>query len=252
MAQALAFVLRPTKIDEIIGQTHLLDDEGIIRRIEKTKFCPNLIFYGPPGIGKTSMASAVAMSLGKEVLRFNASNDKKEKLQKFVEQSNLANPPVVVIDEVHRMNKNIQDYLLEYSEERKIIFFCTTTENPYFSINPAVRSRSTILQLKDITTQEMFDGLKRIFKNHIIDFDISDDVFMYICQMANGDVRSAINTFEILTNLYPNAKITFDLVAKILDKPASRNFKDGDEFHDLKSALQKSVRGSDVDAALHY
>jgi putative ATPase len=150
MAQALAFALRPTKIDEIIGQSHLLDQNGIIRKIEETKFCPNLIFYGPPGIGKTSMANAVALSLGKEVLRFNASNDKKEKLQKFVESANSSNPPVIIIDEIHRMNKNIQDYLLEYAEERKVIIFCTTTENPFFTINPAIRSRATILQLQDI------------------------------------------------------------------------------------------------------
>jgi putative ATPase len=252
MAQALAFALRPTKIDEIIGQSHLLDQNGIIRKIEETKFCPNLIFYGPPGIGKTSMANAVALSLGKEVLRFNASNDKKEKLQKFVESANSSNPPVIIIDEIHRMNKNIQDYLLEYAEERKVIIFCTTTENPFFTINPAIRSRATILQLQDITTQEMYDGLKRIFTNHFIDIDIDDDVFRYICQMANGDLRTALNVFEIILNLYANQKITFEIVAKIMDRPVARSFKDGDEFHDLKSALQKSIRGSDVDASLHY
>src|SRR5699024_4461363 len=252
MEKALAFALRPKIIDDIIGQSHLLKDDGIVKRIVASGFCTNIIFYSPPGIGKTSIANALALTLDREILFFNASNDKKEKLQTFIERRDFVKTPILIIDEIHRMNKNLQDYLLEYAEERKVIIFCTTTENPFFSINAAVRSRCAILQLKEISTKEMVEGLQHVFKKHIIDLNIDEDVFTYICRLANGDVRQALNIFEIILNLYSDKKVTFDLVDKICESSSSRAYKSGDEFHDLKSALQKSIRGSNVDASLHY
>lgn len=252
MNKSLANILRPKSLQQIIGQTHLLGQDAIIAKIVKTSFCPNLIFYGPPGVGKTTLAHVLSKELKANTFFFNASNDKKEKLVKFSENIIDSAKNIIIIDEIHRMNTNIQDYLLEIMEERKIVIFALTTENPFFVINPAIRSRSTILSLKEVTSEEMYSGLKENLKQEKIFLDIDDEAFRYICESANGDVRYAINCFEILINLYSDKKVDFELTQKIFQHPNIKGYKDGDEFHDLKSALQKSVRGSDVNASLHY
>ncbi|QHX36564.1 replication-associated recombination protein A [Spiroplasma sp. BIUS-1] len=253
MNKPLSFLLRPTSLKNIIGQSHLINNKyGLISKMVENKFLANLIFYGPPGVGKTSMAISIANDLGAKYDFFNASNDKKEKLQKLIESSNHEEQLILIVDEIHRMNRNIQDYLLEYIESKKVIVFLTTTENPYFVINPAIRSRCTILKLKEINSQEMSEGLKRVLKNNDINLNIEEDAFERMCNLSNGDLRVALNSIEILINLYANEKINNEIIDAIFDQAVTKGTGEGDEYHDLKSALQKSIRGSDVDASLHY
>lgn len=252
MVKSLSFLLRPNSLDNIVGQTHLLNKKnGIIYKMKEKKFITNIIFYGPPGIGKTSMAISLANDLNLEYICFNAANDKKDKLLKIVENSKNKKI-VLLIDEIHRMNRNIQDFLLEFIESREITVFLTTTENPFFVINPAIRSRCTIMKLNNITLEEMQDGLVKILKNNHIDLQFEKDAFEHLCNYANGDLRVAINAIEIIFNLYKDQKIDVEIINAIFNKSYIRGSGVGDELHDLKSALQKSIRGSDVNAALHY
>ncbi|AUB31442.1 replication-associated recombination protein A [Spiroplasma floricola] len=253
MNKPLSFLLRPNSLKDIVGQSHLINNKyGIISKMVEKKFLTNLIFYGAPGVGKTSMAISIANDLNTKYELFNASNDKKEKLQKLIDSSNHEEQLILIIDEIHRMNRNIQDYLLEYIESKKVIVFLTTTENPYFVINPAIRSRCTILKLKEINSIEMNEGIKRILKNNNISLNIEENAFENLCELANGDLRVALNAVEILTTLYSEQIINREIISSIFDQAVTKGTGEGDEYHDLKSALQKSIRGSDVDAALHY
>ncbi|ALD66238.1 replication-associated recombination protein A [Spiroplasma cantharicola] len=253
MNKPLSFLLRPDTLKNIIGQSHLINNKyGLISKMVEKKFITNLIFYGPPGVGKTSMAISIANDLKAKYDFFNASNDKKEKLQKLIESSNHDEQLILIVDEIHRMNRNIQDYLLEFIESKKVVVFLTTTENPYFVINPAIRSRCTILKLKEITIEEMKEGLKRVLKNNRITLDIEENAFENLCELSNGDLRVAINSIELMIELYSNIKINNEIIEAIFEQAVTKGTGEGDEYHDLKSALQKSIRGSDVDAALHY
>ncbi|AGR42021.1 replication-associated recombination protein A [Spiroplasma diminutum] len=253
MNKPLSFLLRPTTLKNIIGQSHLINNKyGLITKMVENKFLANLIFYGPPGVGKTSMAISIANDLGAKYEFFNASNDKKDKLQKLIESSNHEEQLILIIDEIHRMNRNIQDYLLEYIESKKVIVFLTTTENPYFVINPAIRSRCTILKLQEISLDEMKEGLNRVLKNNDINLNIEDNAFENLCELSNGDLRVALNSVELLIQLYSKEKINNEIIRAIFDQAVTKGTGEGDEYHDLKSAFQKSIRGSDVDAALHY
>jgi putative ATPase len=247
----LATELRPQTIDDIVGQTSLLQPNGIIRKMVEQKFVSNLIFYGPPGVGKTSFANALAKDLGYEVFTFNASTDKKDKIDKILAQDDIQHK-ILIIDEVHRMNQNKQDLLLEYMENGKIVCFFTTTENPYFTINPAIRSRSTILELKPLKTKEIVDYLKKKIANKEFNLKIGKEPLILLAEMSGGDLRVAINKMELLIKLYPDQKIDVTLIKHIFDSKANlQGSKYADIHHDFKSALQKSVRGSDVDASLY-
>jgi len=249
----LASLLRPQTIDDIVGQENLLQSQGLVRKMVEKKFVSNLIFYGPPGVGKTSFATALAKDLAYDVVYFNASIDKKDKIDKILAKTD-DQKQILVIDEVHRMNQNKQDLLLEHMENGNIVCFFTTTENPYFTINPAIRSRSTILELKRISEDDIFNYLKgKIVKKEIDLFGISDEPLRLLAEMSAGDLRVAINKIELLMNLYADEKIDINLIKRIFDSKANiQGSKSGDIHHDLKSALQKSIRGSDVDAALYW
>ncbi|ASP28082.1 recombination factor protein RarA [Spiroplasma corruscae] len=252
MKQPLSYILRPKTVNDVVGQSHLINKEnGLVSRMIEKRFLTNLIFYGPPGIGKTSLAISLANDLKIDYDFFNASNDKKEKLQSIVKNIN-DNEFVLIIDEFHRMNKSIQDFLLEYIESKKLVVFITTTENPYFVINPAVRSRSTILQLKEITEDEMFNGLNKILLKIDNKTVIKEDGLRAISSRSNGDLRFAINMIEIIQELYNDKVIDKDFIDQLSFINSAKGSSYGDEFHDLKSALQKSIRGSDVNASLHY
>lgn len=250
--EPLAFMLRPQSIVDIVGQPQVLGQAGLIKRMVKYQFPTSLIFYGPPGTGKTSFAIALARDLNLPYATFNATLDKKEKLSKIIEASQKAGQFVVIIDEIHRMNKDKQDLLLEHLENGKLTVFFTTTENPFFVINPAIRSRAHIVRVEPIRQIEMFDHLKKLINQGRIKLNITDEALHYLTKLAAGDLRNAINNLELLINLYPRKKIDLAFVSEVIPLAQIKGAHYGDDIADLKSALQKSVRGSDVDAALYY
>ncbi|AKU79557.1 replication-associated recombination protein A [Spiroplasma turonicum] len=252
MNKPLSLILRPETIDDIVGQNHLLNEyDGLINKMIVNNFLTNIIFYGPPGVGKTSLAISLANDLKCNFDFFNASNDKKEKLQSLIKSAN-EKQLVLIIDEFHRMNKNIQDYLLEFIESKKVIVFITTTENPYFVINPAIRSRCTILKLKELDSKDIFEGLKKIIIKLKLNLKIEESGLLDISERSNGDFRFAINILEIIKELYSDKVIDKSFTSSLEFLKSAKGSSYGDEFHDLKSAFQKSIRGSDVDASLHY
>lgn len=249
--QQLATILRPSTIKDIIGQTHLLNKNGIVYRMVLNNELFSIIFHGKPGIGKTSLAISLANDLKVPYQIFNAANDKKEYLVDIIKTAKVSKNYVVIIEEIHRLNKDKQDILLSLLEEGKICMFATTTENPFFVINPSIRSRCQILQLKPISIDEMILGLTKIVNNLKLK-NINKEIIEIISYRTLGDLRSALNIIDIIRNLYSKDKIDNKLLSSIMNQSYVTNSHYDDEFHDLKSALHKSIRGSDVDAALHY
>lgn len=254
MLQPLATILRPQTLSDVIGQTNLVNSkDGVIFKIIEKKFLPSLILHGLPGTGKTSLAQVIAQELKYPFALFNAAIDKKQDLEKIITLAKKEKNFLLIIEEIHRMNRDRQDLLLQYIEQGTFTLIACTSENPYFVVNPALRSRCLMIELKPISNQEMFIGLKKVIKeNKIFKLNISDEALKMICDLTSGDLRIAINILELTNNLYPKKKIDVKLISNIVPKASSWNFKEGDEHHDLKSALQKSIRGSDVDAAIYY
>lgn len=254
MLEPLATILRPKTLNDIIGQTDLVNSKnGIIFKIIAKKFLPSIILYGPPGTGKTSLAQVIAQDLKIPFTIFNAATDKKQELEKIFTLAKKEKKYLLIIEEIHRMNRDRQDLLLQYLEQGTFTLIACTSENPYFVVNPALRSRCLMIELKRINDQEMFDGLKKVItENKIFKIKITDEALKMICQLASGDLRVAIDILELTNNLYPKTEITVELINKLVPQANLWNFKEGDEHHDLKSALQKSIRGSDVDAAIYY
>ncbi|AVN63785.1 AAA family ATPase [Mesoplasma florum] len=252
MNTPLAYLLRPKTTSEIIGQENLLKEDGLIRKMISNNFCRSLIFYGPSGVGKTSFAIALANDLNIEYDLFNASYDKKENLTKIIDKAINKERFILIIDEIHRLNRDKQDILLNFMESGNVYLFATTTENPFFTINPAIRSRATILELKRVSHDESFAFVNKLIKDKKVDINIKPESLKYLCELNSGDIRSLLNNIELFHNLYIGEEITIDLISSIISQGKNPSGATGDDFHDLKSALQKSVRGSDVDASLHY
>ncbi|AVN60410.1 AAA family ATPase [Mesoplasma entomophilum] len=252
MNTPLAYLLRPTSTSEIIGQENLLKEDGLIKRMISNNFCRSLIFYGPSGVGKTSFAIALANDLKIEYDLFNASYDKKENLTKIIDKAINKERFILIIDEIHRLNRDKQDILLNFMESGNVYLFATTTENPFFTINPAIRSRATILELKRVNHEDSFNFVNKLISDKKIDINIKSESLKYLCELNSGDIRSLLNNIELFDSLYKGEEITMDLISTIISQGKNPSGAAGDDFHDLKSALQKSVRGSDVDASLHY
>lgn len=255
----LATRMRPQKIEDVIGQEHLTAPDKILGRMVAAKQMSSIILYGPPGTGKTSMASALSGSLNIPFEYFNASTDDKKKLQTIAKEAEKQ-PVILLLDEIHRLDKPKQDFLLPYTENGQIILVGATTENPYISINPAIRSRATLLEIKSVTADAIADLLEQsltkdsVLKDYKV--DVSRDTLLFIANNTDGDVRKALNSFELAILSTPadqdTMTITTQVMEEILQKKVLAGDKDGSEHYNLLSAFQKSIRGSDVNASLHY
>ncbi len=249
--ELLANKLRPKSLDEVIGQKHLIGEDKVLTNLVKNGKIFSMIFYGKPGIGKTSIANALINELHIRSKFLNATTNNKADFDIAIEEAKMYGEMILVIDEIHRMNKDKQDILLPHIESGLIILIGLTTSNPYHKINPAIRSRCQIFELKELSIDEIVEGLKRA-KEYLPELDIDEDTLKYIAMLSSGDFRSALNTLEVTYYATKNHNITIEDVKKINSKPVFFHDKDEDGYYQVLSAFQKSIRGSDVDAALHY
>lgn len=248
--EILADKLRPKKIDDIIGQKHLVGEGKILTNLAKNKKLFSMIFYGKPGIGKTSIATALVSELEMHYKFLNATVNNKSDFDTAILEAKMYGDMVLIIDEIHRMNKDKQDLLLPYIENGTIILIGLTTSNPYHKINPAIRSRCQIFELHELSKEDIIDGLNKALPK-LDNIKIDKDAIDYVANLASGDMRFALNLLEV-AYYSSDKKITLEDIKKINNKPVFFHDKDGDGHYDVLSALQKSIRGSDVDASLHY
>ena len=252
---AFAFRLRPTKLDEVIGQEDLIGKNGFLRKSVDNKTPLSFILFGEPGTGKTTIAECYANEMGAKYYKINATSSNKKDLVDAINDSKNYECPILIIDEIHRLNKDKQDILLPALEDGTVYLIGATTANPYISINKAIRSRCHLLEVKKLTVNELEEGLKRaISSKKGLDnkITISEEALRYISQQSNGDFRFALNYLEIVDITYKNEEITLEKVKKVIKVPNSGIDNDGDGHYDAVSALQKSIRGSDVNAAIFY
>ncbi len=263
MQQPLAYRMRPTQIEEIVGQPHLVGSGKIIRRMVDAKRLSSMILYGPPGTGKTSIASAIAGSSKYAFRMLNAATDSQKDLQIVAEEAKMSGTVVLLLDEIHRLNKIKQDFLLPHLESGAIILIGATTENPYINVTPAIRSRTQIFQVMPLTENDIKIAVKRALDdkekglgNYNVTLD--DNAMSQLSRATNGDLRSALNGLELaVLSTPPNKKgnvihITLPIIEETVQRKAMSADKDGDAHYDVISALQKSIRGSDVDARAPY
>lgn len=249
--EPLANALRPKKLSDVIGQEHLIGKDKILTNLVKNKKIFSLILYGPPGVGKTSIANAITEELGVKHRFLNATFNNKKDFEIVFEETKLYGNIVLVVDEIHRLNKDKQDLLLPMLENGLITLIGLTTSNPYHKINPAIRSRCQIFELKPLKKEDISKGLLKASKN-LSDIKIDKDALDLITTMSNGDFRFAINLLEVAYYSSSDKKITASLIKEINNKASSPMDSDETGHYDVLSAFQKSIRGSDVNAALHY
>jgi putative ATPase len=253
MNEPLALKLRPNKLDDIIGQKHLVGEDKILRNLVQNKKLFSMILYGKPGIGKTTIAISLVKELGLKYRMLNAVINNKKDFDVVVEEAKMFGGLVVIMDEIHRLNKDKQDLLLPYLESGIITLIGMTTSNPYHKINPAIRSRCQIFELKELNDEDIMYALEKINKNKVLEkIKIDDDVIKQISILSGGDLRYAYNLVEVCYYATKDHHITMDILKKINSKPVLFHDKNEDGHYDVISAFQKSIRGSDVNAALHY
>lgn len=236
--------IRPTTLKEVVGQNHI---KPLLEKIVEKKEFVSLLFYGKPGIGKTSLAYALANDLKITYTYFNAAIGNKKEFEELIKINDC-----LIIDEIHRLNKDKQDILLPAIEQGRVQIMATTTENPFFVVNPAVRSRMHILELKELSEQDIVEALKNIIETHKLSIKINDNLLKHIAAHANGDFRYAINVLNLLAKLYKDQEISPDILKTVMPSLHFFSDKNGDGHYDLLSAFHKSLRGSDVDASLYY
>ncbi|MGJ7921479.1 replication-associated recombination protein A [Neobacillus sp. LXY-4] len=258
----LAFRMRPKNIDEILGQDHLVGEGKIINRMVKAKQLSSMILYGPPGVGKTSIASAIAGSTKYAFRTLNAVTNNKKDMEIVAAEAKMSGKVILLLDEVHRLDKAKQDFLLPYLENGMITLIGATTSNPYHAINPAIRSRCQIFELHPLNPEDIVTALTRALMDDErglgkFETAITDEALTHLAAASNGDVRSSLNALELAvlsTAKSEDGKIHIDLktAEECIQKKGVSYDKDGDGHYDVLSAFQKSIRGSDVNAALHY
>ena len=249
--ELLANILRPTKLNDIIGQKHLIGDNKVLTNLVNNKHLFSMILYGKPGIGKTSIANAIVNEIDKPYKFLNATINKVIDFNIAIEEAKMQGEMILIIDEIHRMNKDKQDLLLPYIESGLIILIGLTTSNPYHKINPAIRSRCQIFELHELTTDDIVEGLKKTL-NKLEDIKIDDKTLLLIARLSSGDFRSALNLLEVSYYSTNDKIVTEEVVKRINSKPVIFADKNEDGHYDLLSAFQKSIRGSDPDAAIYY
>ncbi|OTN77745.1 recombination factor protein RarA [Enterococcus sp. 8G7_MSG3316] len=262
MQQPLAYRMRPRNLDEVVGQQHLVGPGKIIRRMVEAKMLSSMILYGPPGTGKTSIASAIAGSTRYAFRMLNAATDTKKDLQIVAEEARMSGTVILLLDEVHRLDKTKQDFLLPHLESGKIILIGATTENPYITINPAIRSRAQIFEVKPLQESDILIAIDQALADAERGLGdeaiaLSDEARLHLSRATNGDLRSALNGLELAARSTPKADdgvihLSLEVIEECVQRKALTHDKDGDAHYDVISAFQKSIRGSDVDGALHY
>lgn len=253
MDKPLALKLAPTTLSDVIGQKHLLGEGKILTNLVKNKKLFSMILYGKPGIGKTSIANAIVLDLGERYRFLNATINTKKDLDVVIEEAKMYDGMILIMDEIHRLNKDKQDVLLPQLESGLITLIGMTTSNPYHAINPAIRSRCQLFELKELETEDIIDGLKKAIKHpDLKGIEIDDKSIELIAKLSGNDLRYAYNLLEVAFYSTDDKKITEEKIRKINNKPVFFSDKNGEGHYDVLSGLQKSIRGSDVDAALHY
>lgn len=253
MNKPLALKMAPTTLKDVIGQTHLIGNDQILSNLVKNKKIFSMILYGPPGIGKTSIANAMINDLGLRYRFLNATINSKHDLDVVIEEAKMYGDIILVMDEIHRLNKDKQDILLPQLESGLITLIGMTTSNPFHAINPAIRSRCQLFELKQLETDDIIKGLKKALNHPDLEgIKCEDKVIELIAKLSGNDLRYAYNLLEIAYYSTDDKIITEEKVKKINSKPVFFSDKNGEGHYDVLSGLQKSIRGSDVDAALHY
>ena len=253
MSKPLALKLAPKSLDEVIGQEHLLGKDKILTNLVKNKKLFSMILYGKPGIGKTSIANAIVNDLGVRYRFLNATINTKKDIDIVIEEAKMYGEIILIMDEIHRLNKDKQDILLPQLESGLITLIGMTTANPYHSINPAIRSRCQLFELHELEQSDIIKGLERAIKHPDLEgIKIDSKSIRLIAKLSGNDLRYAYNLLEIAYYSTDDKHITEDRIKSINNRPVFFSDKDGDGHYDVLSGLQKSIRGSDIDAALHY
>ena len=255
----LADRIRPAALEDVVGQQHLLGENKPLRRVAELGKIPNMIFYGPSGVGKTTVARIIADSANMRLHKLNGTSASTADIKGIVSEIDTflgCNGILLYLDEIQYLNKKQQQSLLEYIEDGSITLIASTTENPYFYVYNAILSRSTVFEFKPVSPEDLkkaaMRGFSEISKENGTEYDVSDEALEYICRGVGGDVRKCLNTVELCALSAVDGKVTLDIARELTQRSNMRYDRDGDQHYDLLSALQKSIRGSDENAALHY
>ena len=253
MNELLARKMNPKTLGDVVGQKHLIGKNKVLSNLVKNGKIFSMILYGPPGVGKTSIATAMVNDLGCRYRFLNATMNNKKDFDIVIEEAKMEGEMILIIDEIHRLNKDKQDLLLPQLESGLITLIGMTTSNPFHSINPAIRSRCQLYELKPLSVEDIVEALNRAISSDALPkIKIDKESIDYIANISGSDLRYAYNLLEVAYYSTNDKKIDMEILKKINNKPAYFSDRDGDGHYDLLSAFQKSIRGSDVDASLHY
>ncbi len=253
--QPLADRIRPTTLADVVGQPHILGESGLLRRIIESGSIPNMIFYGPSGVGKTTVASIIAGQTERKLYRLNATTASIADIRQIFDELGTMLAPngaLIYLDEIQYFNKKQQQSLLEFIEDGRITLIASTTENPYFYVYSAILSRCTVFEFRPVTAADVEPAVRRAFSLADPSLSVSDEVCAQIASSCGGDVRKAMNAVELLAQAARGGTVTLADAEQAAQRSAMRYDRDGDQHYDILSGLQKSIRGSDPDAAVHY